>query len=398
MRIAATPISFRANKMSTIQAKYVDKKLSDAKNVDIVCHDMTDRDAANSALSMWEYLNNKGVNARVIISQEEPETLGLRTYDFNYILANDDNELKKVQPDIVFCVDFSASERVLPNVLEHIKKTPSIMGFDHHTDADIPSKSFLQVEKTLSEEEVVSSEADFYSDITAKSATSVIYRFFVALGEEVDTQRAYDLFSGLVDDIVKRNLVKCDGINGIIEPQAKLIEDKNAYEIFCKLKEKLTEEQILSIAKKIDVLSCLTPEQQAFKNSLYSKLNFSENGKIAYIAIAPDDEEWKALGGDNAVTSRILNNFRQEVLQKNDDVEIAIAFYEANGNYRLSAHAKEPILLQFFKYIEENKISKFSKNSGGHPTRGGGGINSNEPKICSNWVHDIVSCDDFFME
>ena len=398
MKIINSSLAFSANKMSTMQANYVDKKLKEAKNVDIICHDMTDRDCANSALTMWEYLNDQGINARVIISQNKPELLGLRTYDFNMIQASDNVKLNEIQPDIAFCVDFGGQERVLSNVLAHIQKAPLVMGFDHHSETDILNDNFIQFRRPLLDDEYVCSCADFYSDMSAKSTTSVIYRFFEAKGDEIDSSLAYDLFLGFVDDTVKRSLVKVNGLNGTIEPQKELIEDKNAYEVFNKLKEKLSKEQIKKIAKNIDVLSALTPEQQAFKESLKDKLCYSKNGKIAYVEIAPDDKEWSDLGGDNAITSRILNNFRQEVLTQNKDVAVIIAFYEAHGNYRLSAHSKEPKLLEFFKYVEENKIPNFTQNSGGHPTRGGGGISSNNPKVCHNWVENIILCDNFFQE
>lgn len=398
MKITNASLSFKANKMSTMQARYVDKKLSEAKNVDIICHDMTDRDGASSALAMWEYLNNKGINARVIISQKKPESLNLRTYDFNMVQASDNEELSKIQPDIAFCVDFGGKERVLSNVLAHIQKAPLVMGFDHHSETDISDDSFVQFRRILEDDEYVATCANFYSDMSAKSATSVVYRFFEAKGDEIDSLLAYDLFLGFVDDTVKRSLVKVNGLNGTIEPQKELIKDKNAYEIFCKLKEKLSKEQIKEIAKNIDVLSSLTPEQQTFKDSLRDKLEYSKNGKIAYLEIAPDDEEWEKLGGDNVITSRILNNFRQEVLTQNKDIAVVIAFYEAHGNYRLSAHSKKPKLLEFFKYVEENKIPNFTQNSGGHPTRGGGGISSNNPKVCHNWVENIILCDNFFQE
>lgn len=398
MQVNNINISFKANKMSTMQANYVDKKLREAKHVDIICHNLTDRDCANSALAMWEYLNNIGVNARVVMSQKDPKSLGLRTYDFNMVQASNDTELKNVKPDIAFCVDFGGEERVLPNVLEHIKKTPIIMGFDHHSETDIANGSFMQLQRALSEDEYICSKVDFYSDMTAKSATSVIYRFLEANGKEIDSSTAYDLFFGLTDDILKRNLVKVDGEKGTITAQKDLIEDKNVYEVFNSLKAKLSDEQIAKIAKTIDVLSSLNPEQQAFKDSLNDRLKYSNNGKIAYVEISPDDEQWKKLGGDNTVTSRILNNFRQEILAQNKEVKVAITFYEAHGNYRLSAHARDPQLLSFFKYVEQNKIRNFTKNSGGHPTRAGGGINSSKLDACRKWVQDIVSCDDFFQE
>jgi uncharacterized protein YciU (UPF0263 family) len=396
MQLKINPISFKANKMSTTQAKHINEKLSKAKNVDIICHNTTDRDCANSALAMWDYLNSKGIEARVIISQQNPELLNLRTTNFNMVQANNNKELSKIKPDLALCVDFGAEERVNPNVLKHIKEAPVVLGFDHHCEVDLSRGDFVQFERSLSDDEVTPTKANFYSDLTAKSATCVIYRFLEASGEEIDNLTAYDLFLGMADDTLKRNLIKCDGEKGTITAKKALIEDKNAFEIFNALKEKLTDEQIASIAKAIDVLSSLSPEQEAFKDSLNNRLQYSQNGKIAYVEIAPDDEEWEKLGGDNIVTSRIMNNFRQQVLAQNNDVEIAIIFYESQGTYRLSAHTKEPNLLKFFQYIEDNAIEDFTNNSGGHPTRGGGGLNSTDKNKCSTWARNIITCDKYF--
>lgn len=395
MKITNAITTFKANKMPTTQAKYVDKKLKEAKNVDIICHDMTDRDSANSALAMWEYLNNKGISARVILSQKKPKSLNLRTYDFNMIQASNIEELSKIQPDVAFCVDFGGTERVSPNVLKHIENTPLVMGFDHHNETDISKGNYIQFKKTIKNSQEIHSSADFYSDTSAKSTTSIIYRFFEALEEEINSSLAYDLFLGFIDDAIKRNLIKCDAKKGTIEAQKKLIEDKNAYEIFSALKNKLSKEEISIIAKTIDVLSSLTKEEQAFKDSLKDKLHYSQNGKIAYVEIPPNDEEWSNLGGDNVITSRILNNFRQEVLAQNNEVEIVITFYEAHGNYRLSAHSKINNLLNFFKYIEDKKIPDFTQKSGGHQNRAGGGLNTNDPEKCHKWVQNIITCDDF---
>ncbi len=396
MKVTNAITSFKANKMSTMQARYVDRKLKEAKNVDIITHDMTDRDGANSALAMWEYLNNQGINARVIISKKVPQALGLRNYNCNIVQAMDDNEVRKITPDVAFCVDFGGAERVLPNVKEHIEKAPIVMGFDHHSEVDISRGNYVQFRRPLFDDEQVFTKADFYSDMSAKSATSIIYRFFEALGQDTDSNQAYDLFFGLVDDMTKRNLVKCDGTKGTITAQKALFEDKNAFEIYSKLKEKLDSEQISTIAKSVDLISSLNPAQQQFKDSLKDRLQYSENGKIVYLEIPADDSEWENLDGDNTITSTILNRFRQEILANDDEVEAVICFYEAHGNYRLSAHTKNPELLDFFKYVEENKIPNFSQNSGGHPTRGGGGIKTNDPNVCHNWVLDIISCDEFF--
>ncbi|MBQ7286791.1 MAG: hypothetical protein IJW73_03415 [Candidatus Gastranaerophilales bacterium] len=396
MKVVNTNTTFKANKMSYEQARYVDRELRKAKNVDIVCHHLTDRDGANSALAMWEYLNAKGVNARIIMSQKTPLALGLRNYDCNIVQANEQEKIEEITPDVAFCVDFGGSERVAPNVLEHIKKCDKVMGFDHHSEVDIARNQYMQLRRPLEDDECVVSRVPFYSDMSAKSATSVIYRFFEALGEDIDSSSAYDLFTGLIDDAAKRNLVKCDGLAGKITAKKELIEDKNAYEIYSKLKSKLSDEQIRTIAKNIDAMSSLTFEQEKFKNSLMDRLKFSDDKKIAYLEIPSNDKEWESLGGDNTITSMILNRFRQEVLAKNPDVEIAFTFYEAHGAYRLSAHSRNTNLLDYFKSVEENNIPDFTQNSGGHPDRAGGSLNSIDPKICSEWVAKIVDNPEYF--
>ena len=150
--------------------------------------------------------------------------------------------------------------------------------------------------------------------------------------------------------------------------------------------------------KNVDIISSLNPEQKAFRESLEDRMNFSKNGKIAYIEIPSDDEEWKKLGGDNTVTSTILNRFRTGVLNnpKYDNVKMVFTFYEANGAYRMSAHSKDCSLLDYFKHVENNAWPNFTKISGGHANRAGGGIMDSRPEICHNWVQKIVSCEDFF--
>lgn len=390
--------NFSANKMSLSQAKYMDNEFRKAKTADIICHDMTDRDGANSALAMWEYLTSLGINSRVILQQKTPKMLGLRRYDFDFMQADNKEEIEKIIPDIAFCVDFGEKERIKPNVLEHIKKAGKIMGFDHHLGQDIIDENCVLLNSQLKDNEIPQTKVAYYTDTTAKSATSVIYRYFEALNLEIDNKKAYDLFLGLVDDGVKRGIISCDGESGTISPKKELLADTNAYEIYSKLKEKLNDGQIASIAKSVDIIASLNDEQKMFKNSLEERMKLSKNKKIAYVEIPSDDLEWIKLGGDNTVTSTILNRFRTSILNnpKYEDVKIVFSFYEANGTYRLSAHTKDCNLLDYFKYVEDNSIPNFTKNSGGHPNRGGAGFSCLEPSYCHKWVQDIVSNEDYF--
>lgn len=386
-------ISFRANKMSHAQARYINNNLVKSKNVDIVCHETSDKDAANSALVMYDYLKNQGVNARVIISQNL-QTLKIKP-NKDIIQSSDVIKVDSVKPDAILCVDFSKKDRIPSKTLEHILECSNIYGLDHHSDLNIVDKNYVKITKPIDNPKVINAIGSYYVDSSAKSATCVVYRFLEALGEEIDSNTAYKLMLGMADDCVKKGLIYCDGKNGIITPGRELLKDENAMEIYNNLIEKLDEKQKAQIAKHIDILSSLTDEEKEFKEGLDEKLAFSENGKIAYVEIPPSDEEWKKLGGDNPRTSTILNRYRQEVL-RNTDADVVFAFYEAGGNYRFSAHSKKDTLLEFFKYVDENAMKGFFKNSGGHPSRGGGKIQTRNEEACNAWVQKIIACDEFY--
>jgi len=386
MKVIATNIFFKANKMSQAQAQHINNKLINSKNVDIVCHDSTDTDSAYSALVMQAYLNKQGVNSRIILSQNI-DSLRIKNPQ-NIIQSSKKHEIEKVEPDTVLCVDFGKQDRISSDVLKHVKKVKNIVGFDHHNDFDM-TNDYTCIKKALLQEEEVPI-GSYYIDTTAKSATSVIYRFFEALGEEITPEIALKLFKGMADDCVKKGLIQCDGLKESLETKKKLRKDKNAIEIYDELKEKIPDKQLREIIKEIDVLSSLTLEQQKFRDSLKEKMQISSNQKVAYVAIPPDDEQWQKLGGDNTVTSAILNRFRQEVLSENENIETAIVFYEAQGNYRLSVHDKNQSLSDFYANAMQNlKYPGFS--IGGHNDRGGGKITTTDRNICSLFVKDIIS-------
>lgn len=392
MKITNEKTAFRANKISKVQANYINDILLDSKNVDIICHNSTDRDCANSAAAMWQYLESKGVSSRIIISQKNLNKLNLDLKDLNIVQADDIEEVEKVIPESILCVDFSSKEKIKPNIYEHIKKSENILGLDHHVGYDLTKEGNVELKKSYYDK-APNTQEPYYSDTTAKSATSVIYRFFEALEEDIDNKTTYELFFGLVDDCTKGGLIKCNGASGEIVPGENFKENKNAFEVYNKLKNSLDKEQIAQIAKSIDILSSLNEDEQRLKDSLEERLSFSDNHKIAYVEIAPDDELWVKAGRDNPTTSTILNRFRQETLTK-EDVNTVIVFYEANGSYRLSSHTKDNSLLDFFDYIKETKLPDMT--CGGHRSRGGGSIKTTDKEACHKWAQTIISCADFY--
>ena len=388
MKINNSNINFKAYKMTQKQAQQINNTIKKSSKIDIICHESTDRDSANSALAMADYIEQQGINARIILSQDL-KSLTLRAQDKNIIQAK--NLKDDETPDTVLCVDFCKKERVAPNVCNYIKKANNIIGLDHHLGVDITQDSL-----TLTKEKNSTNKtASFYIDTTAKSATSVIYRFFEAIDREISDDTAYDLFFGLISDCNKKGLVKCDGKNGTINATKEMMQDKNAYEIYQNLLKKLTPEKVSSIARKIDIISSLSQQEKAFGDSLYEKIKYNKKGTIAYVEIPPNDKTWNELEGDNSTTSAILNHFRQTVLKKYNNIKTVFAFYQANNTYRLSVHSKEKNLKQLY----DTALDKITNNGftiGGHEDRGGGKINSTDEKTCHEWVKSIIAIADLY--
>ena len=389
MKVINSSIYFKANKISRKQAQHIDNILKSSSKVDIICHETTDRDAANSAVAMSDYLEQQGINTRIILYQNI-KGLTLRTQNKNFIQAK--NIQENEYPDTVLCVDFSQKERIAPNILNYIQKANNIVGLDHHIGTNAVTDDLTLVQK--SSKEPADKISSFYVDATAKSATSVIYRFFEAMNKDISKDTAYDLFFGLISDCNKKGLVKCNGEEGTITVSKELMQDENAYEVYKKLLAKLTPKEISDMSKKIDIMSSLTDEEKAFNASLYEKLKYNNKGTIAYVEIPPNDRTWKHLGGDNTRTSAILNRFRQNVLKKFDKVKTVFVFYRAKDTYRMSIHSKEKKLKDFYD-LAQKCIADTSFSTGGHEDRGGGKINSTDSKICHSFVRKIINCASF---
>ncbi len=392
MKINNALTTFQANKISKQEAKYLSDTLLNSSSVDIVCHEATDKDAANSALLMWEYLNQKGINSRIILSQDL-DTLKLRNENCNIVQAN------TIKPDekskTALCVDFSQYDRVSNNVKQMIKNADKVVCIDHHKKQNMFGDDVVELDSSILDDSFPKKTSMHYIDSSAKSATSVIYRLFESLGEEIDENRAYDILSGFASDCVKKGIIDCDGKNGTIKAKKQLKEDKNAYEVYQNIEKKVSNKNKQKIAHEIDILANLTPDEEDFYDSLFKKVQLSPNKKLAYVEIKPDDETWQHLGGDNSRTSTILNRFRQNILSDEDfnNIDAVVAFYSANDVYRLSIHSKKDNLDKFYDCAFSLLNEKYNGFSvGGHNSRGGGKIVSSDNKTCHDFVLDIVNC------
>ena len=375
-------ISFKANKMPKQEAQFLKEKLTQNPNVDIFTHESTDKDALNSALCVSNYLERFNIKPRIIVSGD---LNSLDILDTTKTIVDSKDYEPKDDKTTFLCVDFSATERISPKIYTKISSSPYLYCIDHHKNPTLPIETLeLEEPKDTSR---ISKTAPSYVDSSAKSATSIIFRFFEALEEEIDDKTALEMFYGLVSDCFKKDFVQVDGKKGEIEATEKLKEDKNAYEIFEALEKKLNKDQLKRMAQNIDIMGNLSEEEENFYQSLFSKIQYSKSRKTAFVALSPDDEEWKKLGEDNQRTSTILNSFRQELL-KNNDLDNAIVFYKAEGNYRLSVHSNKNLEVFYKKAQEEIKEEGFS--IGGHKERGGGKIATLDQEKCQKFVQKII--------
>jgi hypothetical protein len=284
-----------------------------------------------------------------------------------------------------------------PNTIDTYNNAKNTVCIDHHTNEDLFSDGdYVELKKPLDDSELPKETSLHYIDSSAKSATSIIYRFFEALDEEIDEDRAYDIMQGLVSDGVKRGLFVCDGTKGIISPKDELKNDKNTYEIYNHLVKILPEEKMQQIAKNIDIMANLTPKEKEFYDSLFTRLEFSKDNKTAYVEISPDDDEWVKMGGDTGRNSNILNRFRRSVLyddKKYPNLKNIIVFYSAGDTYRLSIHSKNRDLVDFYTYAYEKLEDKYNLFSiGGHKSRGGGKILPEDKAQCHEFAQDVIDC------
>lgn len=394
MRINNALTTFQANKMTYKQAKTISDALTNSKSVDIICHDSSDKDTANSALLMWNYLYQRGIESRIILSQDL-DMLHLRKNQSNIVQASSVNPDECA--DTLLLLDFSAIGKMHKNTVGYLNKASEVVCIDHHDRQDLfEDNDYIELSSELDENNLPEQTSLHYIDTTAKSATSVVYRFLEAMGEDITHDGAYDAMCGLVSDSVKKGILECDAKKGTITLSDKFINDKNAFEIYSKLYSKLSKDDIKNITKSIDIMASLAPEQQEFYNSLYDRIQYSKDKKIAYVVIPPDDEQWNELGGDNPVTSTMLNKFRRTVLKDNKnypDTQYAVVFYPSDNMYRLSIHTKSENMRKFFSravFELESKHNEFS--IGGHRSRGGGKIIPKSDSDCKKFIDDILDC------
>ncbi|MFA6924967.1 MAG: DHH family phosphoesterase [Bacteroidales bacterium] len=119
------------------EIKKIKSKLHTAKNITILCHVHPDGDAIGSALALFHYFKSRGKNVNVISPNDfhkfldwMPESDKISVYSKN----KNKNEIEAAitNADIIFCIDFNASDRIDELEPVYLKSKAFKILIDHH--------------------------------------------------------------------------------------------------------------------------------------------------------------------------------------------------------------------------------------------------------------------------
>lgn len=358
------------------------KLLLKGKTVDIYCHMSPDDDTVNSMKTFAGWLKRHGKQVSVCINPKETKDLYFKPE--KYTIKTGSQISDAVLPDVALVLDFNGKSRIDKAYREEFEKCKpeNVVCFDHHIPMENPI------------------EGNVYRDETAMSCCGIVYRFFESIGEKLTKKELKSLYCGVLSDYRKSRLVEISNNELIKFP--KLDEDKNSKEILERIEKQLDKKDKVQIYRHLDILSNLTKEEKALKKYLYSKVEVTKNGKLAYVVLDPEDEAWRSVGMDGTRTSTIIRelreklvsdktnkNFSPEQQKKIKDVKGAIVFYRkkdtTDSTYQMSFTAKGNYAQKIVDYIRENINPNLEE--GGHPNRRGGKIYS----IAQNEVNAFVN-------
>lgn len=269
-----------------------------------------------------------------------------------------------------------------------------IIGFDHH----------IRTDKTI--------DGDIYIDPTSRSCSGVLLRFFQAIKDDNALQRRdlISLYCGMLSDYRQANYLQFRGLGDnvrVIRDTESLAKDPLSMELLDTLESKLPPNLRQKVYNHVDIISSLGPEEENFWKGLFSKVKTSPNGKLAYVAIDPQDEQWASLGMYNRRTNPILADFRKRILTRLErekrftpqqkamlnNVEGVITFYRVSDNpqsgYNLSINTKGDYAQRLFDYVKTN-INP-TVNAGGKKDRGGADIPSINPNDTQKFINYFIT-------
>jgi len=394
-------ISFTAKPIPFNVLKQMEKRLLEANEIDIFCHASPDEDTFNGAKIMADWLISKGKKVKIFA---EGKLKGLLFNDSDKKLCIvDPREINYYKTaDLALVLDCHSTQRLPQKSIKLLDtyQESNILGIDHHK----PDGDDVRIGNTNN---------PFYIDTTAKSCNGIIYRFFEGLGIKLNEKTLGNIYCGMLNDLNKSRCLKYVNEDGVyrVKRTNEIQKFPESEELLNKVENQLSSAKKAEILEHLDILSNLTPEETAFQKKLFTEMvQFTKNGKLAYIVIEPENKEWKKLGQDNTITSAILSDLRKRLLEncredklipdtlrrKLNDIKGIIIFYRGEENivsseeiYRMSIHSKDNYADDLIDYIQDNLYPKIK--AGGHPNRAGGRINTVNTDRCNSFINYFLT-------
>jgi phosphoesterase RecJ-like protein len=161
--------------------------MASPRNAVIVTHHKPDADALGSSLGLAGYLKKKGHTVQVITPSDYPEFLHWMPGNaevWAYEKAKEKQLANRIaEADIIFCLDFSALNRI-HELTEYVRQsTAKKVLIDHHLEPE------------------TFADFDFW-DVKSASTAGLIFNLIVALGdtEKIDADVANCLYAGVMTD------------------------------------------------------------------------------------------------------------------------------------------------------------------------------------------------------
>lgn len=302
-------------------------KISSPQKIVITTHHKPDADALGSSLGMANYLKKKGHEVTVITPSDYPTFLHWMKGNDEVINFEDKNQQPRAidliqDATMIFCMDFSCTNR-LHDMKDHVEKsTAYIVNIDHHQDP----KDF----------------SDFrYWSTKAAATCELVYELIVEIGDKglIDKDIAECLYSGIMTDT-----------GGFRHPNTT----KNVH---------LITAELIGIGADNSRISRFIYDTNSIDRlkfigfAITRRLVIMEDLKTAYFAISKKDlRKYNSQTGD----TEGLVNYALSL----DGIKIAALFTEREDGVKIS-----------FRSTEDVAVNKFAANyfeGGGHKNASGG--------------------------
>jgi bifunctional oligoribonuclease and PAP phosphatase NrnA len=300
--------------------------LSNPKKIVITTHQNPDADALGSALGMWGYLKKKGHSPTVITPTDYPDFLRWMSGEetvINYEVYSRQEEAKRLinEADVIFCLDFSALNRI-KDMENHVRNASAQkVLIDHHQQPE-DFASYV-----------------FWND-QAAATCEIIYQLIEKLDETnlIDKSTAECLYAGLMTDT---GSFRFDATN------------KEVHRVAGELLEKGIE--VNKLHRKI--FDSNSFERMQFLGYVLSKMKYLPEYNVAYFTVSKEElEQFNSKNGD---TEGIVN-YGLSI----KGVRMAAIFVEKGDLIKIS-----------FRSVDDFSVSELSRqyfDGGGHHNAAGG--------------------------